>query len=101
MAPPRPLPCPFCASTELKTVVQDRDCYFVQCQDCQADGPPEETLGEAVQVWNAREIGAPPRDLIVQAAEAPARFTGPQGARSTAEWIADAIRIQLTSKLSR
>lgn len=95
----RYLPCPFCAGQDLKTVAQDRDCYYVQCQDCQADGPPEETIGEALDAWNAREIGAPPRQLIVKAAEAPARLAGPQGDRSMAEWIADAVRIQLTSKL--
>lgn len=92
------LRCPFCGE-HASTVVSERtDLYFVRCEACQADGPPEETLQEAVAAWNYRAIGAPDRGLIADAANDPARLAGPQGTRSLGDWIADAIRIQLTSR---
>lgn len=94
----KPLPCPFCAERSTTTVADDVDCYYIRCDECFAEGPPEETLQEALSAWNYRAIGAPDRTLIAEAATNPARFAGPQAARSQGEWIADAIRVQLTSK---
>jgi len=92
------LACPFCGERNPSTVAGDVDCYFVRCDDCLAEGPPEESLHEAAAAWNDRAIGAPDRRILADAATDPSRFAGPQGKRSFGEWIADAIRIQLTSR---
>ncbi len=93
-----PLCCPFCGDPSPTIVSESTDLYFIRCGECLAEGPPEETLQEAVAAWNYRAIGAPDRGLIANAADDPGRLAGPQGARSPGEWIADAIRIKLTSR---
>ncbi|WP_419720762.1 Lar family restriction alleviation protein [Phenylobacterium aquaticum] len=56
------LPCPFCGERQTSTIASDVDCYFVRCEDCLAEGPPEDTLDEAMVAWNARaEIATTPR----------------------------------------
>ena len=47
--------CPFCGGTETATVDGDWDyAYIVQCQTCEASGPPGTTRDEAREKWNGR-----------------------------------------------
>ena len=47
------LPCPFCGWG--KPDVQHMDgCYNVDCPDCCAAGPIEDTRAEAIAAWNTR-----------------------------------------------
>ncbi|MDE9446874.1 Lar family restriction alleviation protein [Xenorhabdus bovienii] len=48
-------PCPFCNSvcTEMNSHSDDI-WFFVQCTDCNADGPEEDTAANAEIAWNRR-----------------------------------------------
>ena len=46
-------PCPFCTSTNLFMNDVD-DLAWVNCQECSAEGPLEDTPANAAQRWNSR-----------------------------------------------
>lgn len=48
---PSPLPCPFCGSTNTRAVGSRQDRY-IQCKQCEADGPLKPTNAEALTAWN-------------------------------------------------
>ncbi|QXG49173.1 hypothetical protein [Pseudomonas viridiflava] len=48
------LPCPFCASTDVKIVTAD-GCHFAQCRKCEATGPTGFKRGDEDDAdWNTR-----------------------------------------------
>ena len=46
-------PCPFCGGINL-SVHGWADQYWVDCADCETEGPSGETMTEAIQAWNRR-----------------------------------------------
>jgi Lar family restriction alleviation protein len=51
------LPCPFCGSSNLRTIDNDWGNPVVNCMRCGADGPPgldPNTNQEAERLWNIR-----------------------------------------------
>ncbi|MDX7999437.1 restriction alleviation protein, Lar family [Xenorhabdus sp. Reich] len=54
-------PCPFCNSehTEMKSYSDDA-WFFVQCTECNADGPEGHDHYSAIQAWNQRVENALP-----------------------------------------
>jgi Lar family restriction alleviation protein len=43
--------CPFCGNEDC--VVDNTDfCHYVACLKCEARGPMEQTIGEAIAAWN-------------------------------------------------
>lgn len=48
-------PCPFCGSTNLVVDSSDMYRWYVECWDCEADGPFADDEGLAIEAWNKRE----------------------------------------------
>lgn len=46
-------PCPFCRSTDLYDHEQE-GIAWIECCDCNAEGPTTESIDDAVNAWNNR-----------------------------------------------
>ena len=46
-------PCPFCGR-ELLSIEGWKDLFWIECINCQTEGPSGETKEEAIEVWNWR-----------------------------------------------
>ena len=58
-------PCVFCSSVNL--TVFDQPCIaWVQCGDCEADGPPKDTAAEAIDAWNRAPASSEQQAAAVQ-----------------------------------
>lgn len=47
-------PCPFCGGTELYPHDQE-GIAWIECCDCNAEGPTTEFIREAIEAWNTRD----------------------------------------------
>ena len=53
--PPKMLPCPFCASTELNHLwYPDEETYFIVCRGCGSQTNEYNIENEAIDAWNRR-----------------------------------------------
>ena len=88
------LPCPFCGWG--KPDVQHMDgCYNVDCPDCCAAGPIEDTRAEAIAAWNTRTTAQ------ADSATAPleARIAALEGALGEAEKAGSALLTEMMGPL--
>lgn len=47
-------PCPFCGQTKI-CGIDDMEMYCtVSCDACEAEGPPADSIDEAIRAWNTR-----------------------------------------------
>ena len=46
-------PCPFCGR-ELLSIEGWKDLFWIECFNCQTEGPSGETKAEAIEAWNRR-----------------------------------------------
>ena len=46
-------PCPFCGR-ELLVVEGWKGCVWVECINCNTEGPDKDTESEAIEAWNKR-----------------------------------------------
>ena len=46
-------PCPFCGR-ELLSIEGWKDLFWIECINCQTEGPSGETKAEAIEKWNWR-----------------------------------------------
>ena len=49
-------PCPFCGGTDLR-MGEAHEAVYVNCPDCDTDGPMRHTDQEAITAWNTRAEG--------------------------------------------
>lgn len=50
-------PCAFCNSVNF--TLFDQPCIaWVQCSDCEAEGPPKDTAAEAIEAWNRAHVSS-------------------------------------------
>jgi Lar family restriction alleviation protein len=53
-------PCPFCGEKEDGEIDTNTNpsgtCHYVWCWNCEAQGPPRRTEGEAIEEWNKRYV---------------------------------------------
>lgn len=54
-----PFHCPFCGSHSIQILESDELCW-VNCMTCEADGPPQKTMGQAIDAWNGNWSGNKP-----------------------------------------
>lgn len=46
-------PCPFCGHF-YPQLLESSDLCWINCLDCDCDGPPKETPDKAIEAWNTR-----------------------------------------------
>ncbi|MHC4412303.1 MAG: Lar family restriction alleviation protein [Planctomycetota bacterium] len=52
---PKPLPCPHCGGTKLGQKYGPlQKLWWIECQECKAQGPPHQNDVESIDVWNMR-----------------------------------------------
>lgn len=49
--------CPFCGCIDTWNVCYANSVWFVECQECNCNGPDHESRGEAIRLWNTRATG--------------------------------------------
>lgn len=47
-------PCPFCGSQDVESTFMGHGALAVLCYECEAEGPPADTLEESIAAWNKR-----------------------------------------------
>jgi Lar family restriction alleviation protein len=57
-------PCPFCASDQVTSIEIDIDRWSIVCNSCGGVGPTTESLAEAKEAWNGRQVLAQNLGLI-------------------------------------
>jgi Lar family restriction alleviation protein len=83
------MPCPFCGWPASDPVSNGIGSAFLECRDCGAEGPVEETEAEAVTAWNRRTDGTALASAIKERDEAYARVERLQRALSWALPLAE------------
>lgn len=79
-------PCAFCNSVKV-TLFSQPGIAWVQCRDCETDGPPKDTAGEAISAWNRRAGEARLLDALKRC-----RFDSLNMSREDMEFITAAIQ---------
>jgi Lar family restriction alleviation protein len=49
-------PCPFCGSNDITQEFCNTPWRYIGCNQCEEEGPPADSHGEAVRLWNTRHI---------------------------------------------
>lgn len=71
---PELLPCPFCGNAE--PVAYEQTYYaWVQCRECDAEGPAKDTGQEAIEAWNTRAPASSEQQAAQQDAKGQPRLT--------------------------
>jgi Lar family restriction alleviation protein len=52
-------PCPFCGSNDIIQEFCNTPWRYIGCNQCEEEGPPADSHGEAVRLWNKRHITLP------------------------------------------
>lgn len=56
MNPKNIKPCPFCGGKRLSILDEDRGPFWVDCDDCRAQGPLHDSLHAAREAWDERPL---------------------------------------------